>query len=175
MDAEAESLYAFMQCVHTRFATEVHEVIRRDLPIREGNEHRVYLGQIRSERRVVKITHPGKFGRREHTPFQYLLRWKLLNQFAPSLDARLEDCVINEKGELSIITSMAYFAGQHPDPVTSDRFVKSLGFELLRDASSTLDYVHPGTGLILRDCHAGNWIVAGEALVPIDIIPEEPV
>ncbi len=80
---------------------------------------------------------------------------------------------MTEEGDLSIITSMLYFAGKHPDALVADQFVKSLGFQPLRDPSSTLDYVDWNRGLIIRDCHAGNWIVAGDALIPIDIIPEQ--
>ena len=70
---------------------------------------------------------------------------------------------MTEEGDLSIITSMLYFAGKHPDALVADQFVKSLGFQPLRDPSSTLDDVDWNRGLIIRDCHAGNWIVAGDA------------
>ena len=95
-----------------------------------------------------------------------------MNKLAPSIDARLEDCVRNKHGELSIMTSMFYFTGRHPEPTEADKFVKSLGFELLSDGSSTLDYINAKENLIIRDCHAGNWIKAGKVLIPIDIIPE---
>lgn len=128
---------------------------------------------IRSrEGRVVKITVPGKYGRWEHTPFQYLDRWRLLNEMVPVVDVHFEDCIQTNENKFSIVTSMQYFKGPHPSSQEADDFVRSLGFELLTDGSATLDYISEAAGLILRDCHPQNWIKAEGALIPIDIIPE---
>jgi len=122
--------------------------------------------------RVVKVTFPDKFGRWEHTPFLYLERCQLLNEIVPVLDIRLEGCIQTERKELSLVTSMQFFAGKHPSSQEADRFVRSLDFEPLKDASDTLDYINHQSRLILRDCHPLNWIKAKRGLIPIDIIPE---
>jgi len=128
---------------------------------------------IRSrEGRVVKVTFAGKFGRWEHTPFLYLERCRLLTAMVPVVDIHFEDCIQTNDGKFSIVTSMQYFKGPHPSSQEADNFIKRLGFTLLRDGSTTLDYVHPATGLIIRDCHPQNWIQTEGALIPIDIIPE---
>lgn len=67
---------------------------------------------------------------------------------------------------------MAYYRGPHPEAAETDAFIKSLGFEPLRDGSATLDYIHAAAGLVIRDCHPKNWIKSGGAILPIDIIPE---
>ena len=140
--------------------------------MKAGNEHKAFYVSVGGQRRVLKITHPGKFGRKENTPFQYLLRWQLLNDYVPTTEARIEDCIRDEQGRLSIITTMSFYQGPHPEPLETDAFIKSLGFEMLRDGSSTLDYIHGRAGLIIRDCHPRNWIRTANTLVPIDIIPE---
>jgi hypothetical protein len=172
MEAEARSLFSFARNAGLSFSESLGTLIRKDLPVREGSEHKAFLVTAGKNRRVVKVTHAGKYGRNENTPYQYLLRWKLLNELAPSADARIEDCIQNPKKEISIITSMNYFLGPHPTPVEADEFVRSLGFELLRDGSSTLDYFNSEAKLILRDSHPGNWVKTENTLIPIDIIFE---
>ena len=56
MDAEAASIYAFVRSDDSTFVCDVREVVRRDLPIREGNEHRVYRANLRGEH-AYEITH----------------------------------------------------------------------------------------------------------------------
>lgn len=129
MEAEAESLYQFARAVPLNLSASLGEIIERTLPMRAGNEHRVYRARVAGEHRVIKVTHAGKYGRNEHTPYLYLLRWKLLNAFAPSIDARLEDCIRNERKELSMVVSMSYFLGGHPSPRDADEFVRSLSLK----------------------------------------------
>jgi len=90
----------------------------------------------------------------------------------PVVDIRLEDCIRTQSGQISLVTSMQYFAGPHPSSGEADQFIQSLGFEFFKDASDTLDYINHPSKLIIRDCHPLNWIKAERGLIPIDIIPE---
>ncbi len=68
---------------------------------------------------------------------------------------------------------MAYIKGPHPKELGEvDKFLTDRGFELFSDQSGTVDYLHPESALILRDCHLANWVRFKGILVPIDIIPE---
>lgn len=90
----------------------------------------------------------------------------------PEIDVSFEGCIRTPQDTISIVTSMQFFSGPHPTSEEADEFVRSLGFELHYDHSSTLDYINAERSLILRDCHPGNWISTKKTLVPIDIIPE---
>lgn len=171
-EEEARCLYAFARSRQLGFPERTLEIAERSPSTKGGAEHRVYFDIRSREGRVVKITVPGKYGRWEHTPFQYLDRWRLLNEMVPVVDVHFEDCIQTNENKFSIVTSMQYFKGPHPSSQEADDFVRSLGFELLTDGSATLDYISEAAGLILRDCHPQNWIKAEGALIPIDIIPE---
>lgn len=134
-----------------------------------GSEHRVYLDE--NNKRVIKRTKSGKYGTRTATPCEYLDRLALMNKIYPALDNRFEDCVKNTEDQYSIISSMNWFPGPHPEGKEVDKFLKEAGFAVLDDGSGTMDYIHNKAGLILRDCHAQNWVI-DRGLVPIDIIPE---
>lgn len=169
---EARSLFAFARSKDLGFPERTLEIAEHSPSAKGGAEHRVYFDIRSREGRVVKITFPGKFGRWEHTPFQYLERCRLLTEMVPAVDIHFEDCIQTNEGKFSIVTSMQYFKGPHPSSGEADDFIKSLGFRFLRDESTTLDYINEKAGLIIRDCHPQNWIKTDGALVPIDIIPE---
>ncbi|MGC1481062.1 MAG: hypothetical protein WA771_11195 [Chthoniobacterales bacterium] len=171
IEEEERSLFLFARRSGLGFPERVVERIAGGPSPRSGAEHRVYF-DLPDFGRVLKITHPGKYGRREHTVFQYLERWDLMNQIAPAVDVRFEDCIRSDTGEFSVVMSMQFIAGPHPELDAVVEFVERRGFETLRDRSITLDFVNWNEGLILRDCHPKNWIAAGGALVPVDIIPE---
>jgi hypothetical protein len=173
MREEAESLFCFARSIGLGLAESLPEIIDRALPLKAGNEHKVLKIGKEGTARVIKITHPGKYGRIEHTPYLYLERWALLNRLTPSIRARFEDCFKTESGEVSIVTSMTFFTGKHPGARETDNFIKTgLGFDPLHDGSATLDYISADGQLILRDCHPKNWIRTKRTLVPIDIIPQ---
>lgn len=172
MEEESESLFLFARSLGRGLPEEVQRMIQNNPFPLSGSEHRVFFNPHSVEARVLKITFPDKFGRREHTPFQYLERWSLMSQMVPATRMKFEDCIMSQAGTISIVMSMQFFKGPHPSPQEAHSFITTLGFELLSDGSSTLDYINRARGLILRDCHTKNWIKADEALVPIDIIPE---
>lgn len=173
LEAEAESLIKFARSKRLDLTEHLEPIIKESAPLNSGNEHRVF--KVNSQR-VLKITHPGKFGRNEHTPFLYLRRWALLNQMSPAIMADFEDCWRQKDGGVSIVMSMAFIPGTHPTSEETDSFIRNeMEFRPLNDSSSTLDYVSKDGRLILRDCHPRNWIKRGNTLIPIDIIPEEPV
>jgi hypothetical protein len=173
MEEEAESLFQFAQCIGLCLPEEVRKKIETSLPKKSGAEHKVFFNAHSKEGRVIKITFPGKYGRWEHTPFLYLERWELLEAMAPVISMKFEGCIKTPTKEISIITSMQFFKGPHPSGEEADAFVKSLGFKPLSYGTTTLDYIDQKRGLILRDCHPGNWIKSSQTLVPIDIIPEK--
>ena len=172
--AEADSLFLFARQAGLDFSRLLPELANHATPRGAGSEHKVFKIGSGKSARVIKITHSGKFGRREHTPQLYLRRWALLNELAPEVHARLEDCLKPpDNGDPAIIVSMSYFQGPHPTLEETDHFIRNhLGYVPLRDASTTLDYISKDRRIILRDCHAKNWIKAQNILVPIDIIPE---
>jgi hypothetical protein len=158
IDAEAESLFLFASHIGLNFPERLKRLGQRgqQLACNRGSEHSVFRIGSQEDGRVIKITHPGKFGRHEHTPQMYLRRWSLLNRLDPTIDAKLEDCVKDPAtGQISIVMSMAAFHGSHSSPEETDDFVRAqLGFVPLHDASSTLDYISSNGEIIIRDCHA---------------------
>ena len=148
-------------------------LVGESTPLGAGSEHKVFKIGTGDSARVIKITHSKKFGRKEHTPQLYLRRWALLNEMAPVVQAKLEDCVKHPTRETAIVMSMAFFKGPHPTPEETDRFIKTgLGYKPFSDSSSPLNYISQDGRLILRDCHPKNWIKIQNTLIPIDIIPE---
>jgi len=172
MGEEAKSLFAFARSLGRGLPEAVKERTRNNPFPLSGSEHRVFFNVRSADARVLKIAFPDKFGRKEHTPFQYLERWVLMSQLVPATRGKFEDCIMSQAGTVSIVMSMQFFEGPHPSSQEAHSFITDLGFELLSDGSSTLDYIDRTRGLILRDCHPKNWIKADGALVPIDIIPE---
>jgi len=169
IEAEENSLFAFARSKGLDGVSLLEGLTAYKPRAASGSEHRVYFD---GKDRVLKRTKAGKYGQRMATPFEYMDRLALMNAIYPALDIRFEDCLKNEKGEFSILTSMRSFPGPHPTGKEVDKFLKGEGFEVLDDGSGTMDYIHHAFGLILRDCHAQNWVVDRGMMVPIDIIPE---
>jgi hypothetical protein len=119
-----------------------------------------------------KLTREGKYGRITDTPTQYLERLSLMDAIVPELEIRFEDFVKNQSGQPSFITSMAMVKGKHPTAQRIDAFLLEAGFTSFSDGSGTVDYLHPESEIIFRDCHAANWKETRGLLVPIDVIPE---
>jgi hypothetical protein len=169
---EEESLFAFCRTQGISFARRM-PVLLSGPPAKAGAEHSVYLPLEKESQRVTKITHPGKYGRMEHTPFLYLERSALCNDLFPGLDIRFEDCIKTANGEYSILTTMQYLSGSPPTLAEIDQFLRSIGFSPHSDGSSTIDYRRQDLEIILRDCHPGNWVKTGRGvLLPIDVSPE---
>lgn len=172
MSEEGQSLFEFAKSIGLGFPEKTLKIAQNSPRKKGGAEHQVFFDIGSQAGRVIKVTFPDKFGRWEHTPFLYLERCQLLNEMIPAVDIRLEDCICTSERQISIVTSMQYFSGGHPTSSEADGFIKSLGFEPLKDRSDTLDYINYQSKLIIRDCHPLNWIKAKQGLVPIDIIPE---
>jgi hypothetical protein len=102
----------------------------------------------------------------------YLERWRLLEELAPETQPRIQAILATKDGKISIVTSMQYFKGPHPEEEETKNFIESLGFEPWQDNTLTLDYIHKKAGIIIRDCHSKNWIKSHNTLIPIDIIPK---
>ena len=136
-----------------------------------GAEHEVFI--YKSHTRVWKQTNQGRWGFKRATPKDYLLRLSALTQYAGELDILVKGLALDEKGFPSIITSMAYVDGYHPQPLELADKLKNDGWELIGDSTGLLVYRHRTEGVILRDAHPGNFIVAAEGkYVPIDVAIE---
>ena len=140
----------------------------------QGSEHIVVRYRADGLARVLKASHPGKFGRYEYTPTIYLNSLNLLDRFAPSLDIRIHG-VLAVKNKPSIISSMQYIPGRHPHPRQVEEYLFGLGWVRFEDSSETLDFQHKALRQIIRDAHPLNWVQQRESkvLVPIDISIEQ--
>ena len=144
-------------------------------PTREGHEHRVFYHLPNDPPRVTKVTFPHKYGRFEYTPFLYLERLALSNVLFPVLKVRFENFVQAGNGQYSIISSMRAFSGPHPQLAEINQLLTERGFSPL-SGTATIDYVHRGAKIYLRDCHPLNWVRSkAGVLIPIDVIPEYAV
>lgn len=172
LEEEEKSLFEFCREKGFAFAENLKELTKGP-KTQEGVEHRVFYSLADDPPRVTKVTFPGKYGRLEHTPFLYMERLALFTELFPELAIRFEDCVLSDKGEYMIISSMQAFPGPHPRPDEINAFLINLGFLPYSDGSITIDYRNPRLGVIVRDCHPKNWVkIDGEHLVPVDICPE---
>ena len=93
----------------------------------------------------------------------------------PALDIRIHGLIVTKGEKPSIVTSMQYIEGKHPQPRQIGNHMKALGWEEFNDESQTLDYRHPGLRQIIRDAHPHNWVYnsATQMMMPIDISIEE--
>lgn len=150
-----------------------------DPDVTKGSEHFVTRYYAGISPRIVKATIPGKYGRYEYSPSQYLNSWRLFQQFVPALEISIHGILVQPirgKNPLpSIVTSMQYIEGGHPRPRQIDRYMKLRGWTEHRDQSQTQDYIHRASRQIIRDAHPGNWIKQrGTAeLIPVDISIEQ--
>jgi hypothetical protein len=169
---EEKSLFEFCRERGIRYAESMPALLKGPAT-KAGAEHRVFYPLENGPCRVIKITHPGKYGRIEHTPFLYLERLALCNDLFPGLDIRFEDCIKTANDEFSLITSMQYLSGAPPTPAEIEEFLRSIEFLPYSDGSGTIDYRRLDLEIILRDCHPGNWVKTDHGvLIPIDISPE---
>lgn len=176
MDSEEKTLLDYTATLDLPSQKEIESRRNQRFKPLAGNEHKVFHDR-EFPGRVLKFTHPGKFGRKEHTPFLYLDRWRLQELLVPASKPRLEAVFQDDKGKLCMVVSMPWIKGPPPTPQELDQYIKNKGFTPIRDGSTTLDYICPITGLIYRDCHPDNWVKTsrkGEplALFPIDICLE---
>ena len=132
-----------------------------------GAEHYVFVHK--DKRRVWKQTKPNRWGFRFDTPLDYLARLNCLTSYAEGLRIAVEGIAV-EKGVPSFITSMAYVAGKHPDSQQLAAHFKKNEWRLLPDPTGLLVYRHDETGVVYRDAHPGNFIVAApDVYIPIDV------
>ena len=113
-----------------------------------GAEHYVFVH--RDKRRVLKQTKPNRWGFRFDTPLDYLARLNCLTSYAEGLKIVMEGIAV-EKGVPSLITSMAYVAGKHPDSQQLAAHFKKNEWRLLPDPTGLLVYRHDETGVVYRD------------------------
>jgi hypothetical protein len=149
-------------------------------------EHIVYLRQ--SDRRVVKCTKPGKFGRGhgpkgrygihpDATPLFYLQRLELMNREFPT-DLRLEGIALGgNEGALRpyIITSQRLIepadkANPNPTEQEIECFMRKLGFKLLPDSVYNWIRESDGVRIIVTDTKQFNFITTNEGIRPIDLV-----
>lgn len=137
----------------------------------KGSEHYVirYVDQA-GERRVLKATLDGKFGRYEYSPSIYLNSLRLVNSLVPALDIRMHGVMDTGYGP-SIVTSMHYILGQHPRQAEVAAYLGKRGWSQFQDGSPTLDFISEDLQHIIRDGHANNWVrqKGSGVLIPIDI------
>jgi len=133
-----------------------------------GAEHHVF---VIDPKRVWKQTIYPRWGFIRDTPKDYLARLAALDLYAEELEILVEGIVL-ETGVPSLITSMAYIHGRHPQPLELHEKLLSDGWERASDDSQLLAYRHPETKVVLRDAHPGNFIVSGKKYVPIDVAIE---
>lgn len=62
MEEEAKSLFLFARDIGLDFSETLPLRVDRATPFKEGNEHRVFMATVGNIARVVKVTHPGKYG-----------------------------------------------------------------------------------------------------------------
>ena len=149
-----------------------------------GNEHSVVFPQ--SSGRVIKITHPDKFGKAypivdgipthsNATPLEYLDRLLLSNQVF-SDEVRLERVVIDQEGAMRLITSQPLVVGTQPDDVEVHDALRDLGFDPFESVDGkpmTNDWFRELDQVLAFDAHAGNFIKTSEGFVlAIDIYVE---
>ena len=92
-----------------------------------------------------------------------------LTSYAEGLRIVVEGLAV-EKGVPSFITSMAYVAGKHPDSQQLAAYFKTNEWRLLPGATGLLVYRHDETGVVYRDAHPGNFILAApDVYIPIDV------
>jgi len=141
--------------------------------------------------RAFKKTHAGTFGfipRREGdvwrqvtaTPLEYLNRCLLQNRFFDD-DIRLEGVLVSSgpsliigqpAGGVSLVISQPWLRAAdpknpHPDEAEIDECMRHLGFEPL--PNSFFGWRHAGSGVVVLDAKADNFIRTEAGVAPIDL------
>ncbi len=149
----------------------------------QSTEHDVFYRK--SDRRVVKRTHPGAYGfavssngkHRTATPLLYLERLLLLNA-AFAAELRLEGVLLDELNTYddgspkpSIVISQKWIEAQdeqdpHPSEEEIKEFMESLGFSRLPDCISKWKKDR----LIVSDAREHNFIKSEMGIIPIDLM-----
>jgi hypothetical protein len=152
---------------------------------RGGQEHDIF----KEGERVFKVTRNGIFGlspgielalvssdqdaRRFHlweaSPLEYLERLHLQNLLVPGLN-RLEGIISQPGGDLAIVTSQPRFDLVPVTTAEIDTWFASLGFAKVAESS----YYRAEDNLGVFDAHDKNLVLAGDTLVPFDVIPCHP-
>jgi len=98
----------------------------------------------------------------------------MVQSLVPVLDIRLHGVLPAAHGP-SIVTSMNYIPGSHPEPSEVSKYLHETGWREYSDGSQTLDYINTNLQQIIRDGHASNWIrrPGSGVLIPIDISIEQ--
>ncbi len=153
--------------------------VAADPDFAKGSEHYVTRYLEGGSPRVMKATIPGKYGRHEYSPSVYLNSWRLFQRFVPALEVRVHGILVqprpNQPPLPSVVTSMQYIEGGHPQAAQIGKYMRLRGWAEHADRSETQDYIHTELRQIIRDAHPGNWVKqAGTAeLIPVDISIEQ--
>jgi len=133
-----------------------------------GAEHEVFVPE--GSRYVWKITRPNRWGLISATAMEYLERLEVLNEVSGT-DILIEGVAVTNVGVPSLVTSMAFVPGVHPDSSELHSQLAEEGWELIPDPDQMLGYRQSESGVVMRDAHPKNFIKTGNnLLVPVDVI-----
>jgi hypothetical protein len=131
-----------------------------------GSEHDV----LRSGLHILKrLRTKLRWGRADWTPLDYLDSIALFNRIAPAVQIDVIG-VSDDIHGVSVVTRMPFVHGKHLSDAMTHRRLLGMGFEQHGDRSGTLDYVHRGAGIIIRDAHAKNFVASSaDGFLPVDL------
>jgi oligopeptide/dipeptide ABC transporter ATP-binding protein len=137
-----------------------------------GAEHRIYFDETRHC--AIKLTNTWQAGMTYHlgepvaaTPIEYLERWQRHNTlFADQV--WLEGVVDTPSGPC-LAVGQVWIEGDVPQASDILDLMKELGFQATHHPEH---FFRPTDGLVVMDCHEGNFILGQDGLLyPIDVIP----
>lgn len=148
------------------FAIEINKFLK---PNTGGNEHDVFidLGTREVYKRLKNTS--VKWGRQEWNPIDYINSIALFNQIVPHVRIDIIGCARLASGDITIVTKMPLAEGVHLSDKATHMALLAQGFVIFQDRSTTLDYLHKESNIIIRDAHNKNFVTNGGELTPIDL------
>ncbi|MBE7493755.1 MAG: ATP-binding cassette domain-containing protein [Verrucomicrobiaceae bacterium] len=139
-------------------------------PTASGQEHRVYYDE--SRQRAIKVTNTGSCGLGyldgeavPALPLDYLERWHLQNEiFGDTVEF---EGVMQSASGSSLVVSQAWLTGEVPTDDEISECLRQFGFQ---PTALPECYYSPSRDQAAMDCHDGNFVKAGDWVIPIDII-----
>ena len=137
--------------------------------------------------RVYKITYANRFGKaypridgqptfQDATPLEYLVRLLLCNEVFGD-EIRLEQVVLDDEGDVRVVTSQPLIVGAQPTEAEVHSYLFGIGFEPVEAVDGvpmTNDWYRENDGVMVFDAHGGNFIQTPEGhVLPIDIYVEQ--
>ena len=137
-----------------------------------GTEHDVYIVDDGENPIVIRSTILDSYGFQGRSPAQYLKRLEDYNQAFPALQTRLIGVSRNARGNGVIWTAQPFVeAAELKDDKRLQSLLEKKGFVRIDTAGDeNIIYRHTATGAVIHDAHAGNVLVKGDELYPIDVI-----